>query len=95
MFGSVPLAVAQGVADLRAMQRQVIEAPDGLGIPALAHEECLTGFTTLGATVYPTPLAWGATFDPELIAEMSRCHRAGPAGRGNPPGAVAGAGRHP
>ena len=72
VFGSVPLAAAQGVADLRAMQRQVIGAPGGLGIPAVAHEECLTGFTTLGATVYPTPLAWGATFDPELIAEMSR-----------------------
>ncbi len=53
------------------MQRHVVEAPEGLGIPAIAHEECLTGFTTLGATVYPTPLAWGATFDPEVIAEMS------------------------
>ncbi|HEY5878375.1 MAG TPA: glycoside hydrolase family 3 N-terminal domain-containing protein [Nakamurella sp.] len=72
VFGSVPVTAAEGVADLLEMQRQVVEAPDGLGIPALAHEECLTGFTTLGATVYPTPLAWGATFDPDLIAEMSR-----------------------
>ena len=71
VFGTVPVSAAQGVADLRSMQAQVVQAPDGLGIPAIAHEECLTGFTTLGATVYPTPLAWGATFDPELIAEMS------------------------
>ncbi len=71
VFGTVPVSAAQGVADLRSMQAQVVGAPDGLGIPAIAHEECLTGFTTLGATVYPTPLAWGATFDPDLISEMS------------------------
>lgn len=71
VFGSVPVTVRQGIADLRELQQHVIDAPDGLGIPAIAHEECLTGFTTLGATVYPTPLAWGATFDPGLIASMA------------------------
>ena len=35
------------------------------------HEECLTGFTTYQATVYPTALAWAATFDPELVNEMA------------------------
>ena len=24
----------------------------------------------MGATVYPAPIAWGATFDPELVREM-------------------------
>ncbi len=71
IFGSVPVTVPEGIRDLRDMQRTVIAAPNGLGIPAIAHEECLTGFTTLGATIYPTPLAWGATFDPQLIGEMS------------------------
>ena len=71
VFGSVPVTVAEGIRDLRDMQREVLDAPGGLGIPAIAHEECLTGFTALGATVYPTSLAWGATFDPELIREMS------------------------
>jgi beta-xylosidase len=42
-----------------------------LGIPAIVHEECLTGFTTYQATVYPTALAWAATFDPELVNEMA------------------------
>ena len=41
------------------------------GIPALAHEECLTGFTTWQATIYPTPLAWGASFDPGLVEAMA------------------------
>ena len=42
-----------------------------LGIPALVHEECLTGFTTYGATVYPAAIAWGATFDPDLVERMA------------------------
>jgi len=41
-----------------------------LGIPALVHEECLTGFAAWQAASFPTPLAWGATFDPELINRM-------------------------
>ena len=43
-----------------------------LGVPAIAHDECLTGFTTFGATVFPTALAWAATFDPELVERMTR-----------------------
>ena len=35
------------------------------------HEECLTGFTTYGATVYPAAIAWGATFDPDLVEQMA------------------------
>ena len=35
------------------------------------HEECLAGFAAWGATVYPVPLAWGASFDPELVEEMA------------------------
>src|SRR5207245_1360428 len=41
------------------------------GIPAIAHEECLAGFMTWGATVYPIPLAWGAAFNPALVKRMA------------------------
>ena len=41
------------------------------GIPALVHEECLTGFTAYGATVYPAAIAWGATWDPDLVRRMA------------------------
>ena len=34
------------------------------------HEECLTGLAAWQAATFPTPLAWGASFDPELVAEM-------------------------
>ncbi|MHC9045547.1 beta-xylosidase/alpha-l-arabinosidase [Microbacterium saperdae] len=43
-----------------------------LGIPALVHEECLTGLAAWQAATFPTPLAWGASFDPELVEEMGR-----------------------
>ena len=34
------------------------------------HEECLTGLAAWGATTFPTPLAWGAAFDAELVEEV-------------------------
>ena len=36
-----------------------------LGIPAIVHEECLTGLAAWKAATFPTPLAWGAAFDPD------------------------------
>ena len=41
-----------------------------LGIPALVHEECLTGLAAWKAATFPTPLAWGASFDPELVEQV-------------------------
>ena len=41
-----------------------------LGIPAIVHEECLTGLATWKAATFPTPLAWGASFDPALVQRM-------------------------
>ncbi|ADB33262.1 glycoside hydrolase family 3 domain protein [Kribbella flavida DSM 17836] len=70
VWGSVPLTAAEGVAEVVRQHRAVL-AGSRLGVPALVHEECLTGFTTYGATVYPTALAWGATFDPELVQRMA------------------------
>lgn len=69
-FGTAPVSAAEGIAALRARQTEVAEA-SRFGIPAIAHEECLTGFTTYGATVYPAAIAWGATFDPGLVEEMA------------------------
>ena len=70
VFGSEPVEPAEGVRRLTGYQRHLTERTR-LGIPAIAHEECLTGFTTLGATVYPAAIAWGATFDPELVRRMA------------------------
>ena len=70
VWGSVPVTVEEGVAELIRQHKVVLDG-SRLGVPALVHEECLTGFTTYGATVYPTALAWGATFDPELVERMA------------------------
>jgi beta-glucosidase len=70
VFGSRPVTVAEGTAEL-VRQHHVVLADSRLGIPALVHEECLTGFTTFGATVYPAAIAWGATFDADLVERMA------------------------
>ena len=64
------MTAAAGAAELVRQQRVVLGA-SRLRIPALVHEECLTGFTTFGATVYPAAIAWGATFDPGLVERMA------------------------
>ncbi len=69
-FGSGPISAADGMKQLARMQ-QAVCAGNRFGIPAIAHEECLTGFTTLGATCYPGSLAWGASFEPDLVREMA------------------------
>jgi beta-xylosidase len=70
VYGSGPVTVAEGVAELVRQHRVVLDG-SRLRIPALVHEECLTGFTTYGATVYPAAIAWGATFDPDLVERMA------------------------
>ncbi|ATG56191.1 glycosyl hydrolase [Brachybacterium ginsengisoli] len=69
-FGSAPLTVEEGVANLRRLQSSVV-AGSPHGIPAIAHEECLTGLMAHQATTYPAAIAWGASFAPELIEEMA------------------------
>ncbi|MGY4960184.1 beta-xylosidase/alpha-l-arabinosidase [Streptomyces sp. 900105245] len=70
-FGTAPVEPALAARALARAQRR-IAAANRFGIPAVAHEECLAGFTAWRATAYPVPLAWGASFDPELVAEMGR-----------------------
>ncbi|MFF9817673.1 glycoside hydrolase family 3 N-terminal domain-containing protein [Streptomyces sp. NPDC014006] len=69
-FGTAPVDPALGALSLLRTQAR-ISAANRFGIPALAHEECLAGFATWGATAYPVPLSWGATFDPGLIRRMA------------------------
>ncbi|MEV0389735.1 glycoside hydrolase family 3 N-terminal domain-containing protein, partial [Nonomuraea sp. NPDC050643] len=69
-FGTAPVDPVAGARSLAASQREIVAA-SRFGIPAQVHEECLTGFAAWRATVYPAPLSWGASFDPELIEEMA------------------------
>lgn len=68
-FGTGPLEPREGLKILAQRQRDVMAA-NRFGIPALAHEECLTGVAVWRATIYPSPLCWAASFDPALVERM-------------------------
>ncbi|MEP9365178.1 glycoside hydrolase family 3 N-terminal domain-containing protein [Nocardioides sp. CN2-186] len=69
MYGTAPLEPADGLRTLAQRQRDVVAA-NRFGIPAQVHEECLTGLAAWRATIYPSPLCWAATFDPEIVERM-------------------------
>ncbi|AQS71062.1 beta-glucosidase [Streptomyces pactum] len=69
-FGTAPVDPALGALSLLRTQARIASA-NRFGIPAVAHEECLAGFAAWGATAYPVPLSWGATFDPDLVRDMA------------------------
>jgi len=69
VYGTAPVAPAEGARAVARSQRQIVAAGRH-GIPAMVHEECLTGLEAWQAPVYPSPLCWGATFDPDLIERM-------------------------
>lgn len=68
-LGSRPVDPRSGARALNAFQRRLVEETR-LGIPAIAHEESLAGFMAQGATQFPSPLNYGATWDPELIRQV-------------------------
>ncbi len=69
VYGTRPVEPAERAAWLWNEQRR-LKRETRLGIPALIHEECLTGLAAWKAATFPTPLAWGASFDPALVFEM-------------------------
>ncbi|GIG21982.1 beta-glucosidase [Cellulomonas chitinilytica] len=69
VYGTRPVDAVERARTLWEQQRKLVRETR-LGIPALVHEECLTGLSAWRAATFPTPLAWGASFDPELVTEM-------------------------
>jgi beta-xylosidase len=68
-YGTRPVDAGERAAWLWEFQRGLVQNTR-LGIPAIVHEECLTGLSAWKAATFPTPLAWGASFDHELVEEM-------------------------
>lgn len=73
-LGSRPVDPRDGARALNAFQKYLIETTR-LGVPAIAHEESLSGFMAQGATQFPSPLAYGATWDPDLIRRVAHAIR--------------------
>ena len=71
VYGTRPVDPDERAAWLWQEQRR-LKRETRLGIPALVHEECLTGLAAWKAATFPTPLAWGAAADPELVEEVGR-----------------------
>jgi beta-glucosidase-like glycosyl hydrolase len=71
VYGTRPVEPVERAEWLWSEQRRLRER-SRLGIPAIVHEECLTGLAAWKAATFPTPLAWGAAFDPDLVQEMGR-----------------------
>ncbi|MFJ6651353.1 glycoside hydrolase family 3 N-terminal domain-containing protein [Microbacterium sp. NPDC091313] len=70
VYGTRPVDPVQRAAWLWEEQRR-LRRETRLGIPAIVHEECLTGLAAWQAATFPTPLAWGASFDPDLVEQMA------------------------
>lgn len=70
VYGTRPVDPVERAAWLWGEQRR-LRTQTRLGIPAIVHEECLTGLAAWKAATYPTPLAWGASFDPDTVERMA------------------------
>jgi beta-glucosidase len=73
-LGSRPVDARLGATTVNELQRRLVE-DTRLGIPAICHEECLTGYMAQGATSFASPLNYGATWDPELIERVGAAIR--------------------
>ncbi len=68
-FGSQPIDPIKGAEMVNRIQKRLMEETR-LGIPAICHEECLTGFMAQVATSFPSPLNFCSTWEPELIEKV-------------------------
>ena len=56
------------------LQKHLIENTR-LGIPAMVHEECCSGFMACGATCFPQIIGVASAWTPELVEEMASVFR--------------------
>jgi len=70
-LGTRSIEPQAGVRALNHLQKYLLEETR-LGIPTLSHEECLSGVMAQGATLFPSSLAFAATWNPSLIEQVGR-----------------------
>ncbi|MBN2435854.1 MAG: glycoside hydrolase family 3 C-terminal domain-containing protein [Spirochaetes bacterium] len=58
-------------ADLVTAVQKYLTEETRLGIPAIVHDECLTGYQTKGSTAYPQSIGIAATWNEELAFKMT------------------------
>jgi beta-xylosidase len=70
-LGTRPIDPKEGVRALNALQKFLVKETR-LGIPAMSHEECLVGLMVKGATLFPSALNYGSSWNPELIESVGQ-----------------------
>lgn len=68
-LGTRSIDPQKGVRALNCLQKFLVEQTRW-GIPVISHEECLSGLMVRDATLFPSSLAYGATWNPELIRQV-------------------------
>lgn len=68
--GAAELPPSETARLANAVQRFLVEQTR-LGIPAIVHEECLSGLMARGATTFPQAISMAATWDPVVTEEMT------------------------
>lgn len=70
-LGTHTVGAEKGVKALNQLQKHLVEETR-LGIPAISHEECLVGLMAKDATLYPSSLNYGHTWNPELMEQVAQ-----------------------
>ncbi|MGC8777795.1 MAG: glycoside hydrolase family 3 N-terminal domain-containing protein [Candidatus Caldatribacteriaceae bacterium] len=62
-------------AELGNRIQEFLKTKTRLGIPAMVHDECLSGLLSRGATVFPQAIGLGSTFSPDLVERVTTAIR--------------------
>jgi beta-glucosidase len=62
---------AAAAAEKANRVQKLVQEKTRLGIPVIVHDEALHGLMGTGATSFPQAIALAATFDPDLVLEIS------------------------
>ncbi len=68
-LGTASVEPRAAVRALNRLQERLVEGTR-LGIPVMSHEECLSGLMARDATLFPSSLAYAATWNPELMERV-------------------------
>jgi len=61
----------EGAAKIANEIQRFLREETRLKVPAIIHEECLSGFMAKGATTFPQAIGLASTWNPELIQEIT------------------------
>lgn len=70
MGGASNIRPGQSAVLANTIQKFLIENTR-LGIPAVIHEECCSGYMAYGATVFPQAIGVASTWEPEMVTAMA------------------------